>query len=224
MKNQFHIVTISFVLIIFNITLSNIISISNFHANLFILAISFFGLLFTINETKKNNVLINKLSNEAMHDGMTGLLNHKFFEKRLKEEIERSERYEQNFSLLFLDLDKFKRINDTYGHQFGDYVLKQTSKIIQKSVRNIDVVSRYGGEEFSVILVNANRLDAQKTAERIRKEIELNEFIDGSIKEKLTISIGIGIYPADANNFNGIISFSDRKMYKAKNDGRNCIR
>ena len=224
MKNQFHIVTISFVLIIFNITLSNIISISNFHANLFILAISFFGLLFTINETKKNNVLINKLSNEAMHDGMTGLLNHKFFEKRLKEEIERSERYEQNFSLLFLDLDKFKRINDTYGHQFGDYVLKQTSKIIQKSVRNIDVVSRYGGEEFSVILVNANRLDAQKTAERIRKEIELNEFINGSIKEKLTISIGIGIYPADANNFNGIISFSDRKMYKAKNDGRNCIR
>ena len=224
MKNQFHIVTISFVLIIFNITLSNIISISNFHANLFILAISFFGLLFTINETKKNNVLINKLSNEAMHDGMTGLLNHKFFEKRLKEEIERSERYEQNFSLLFLDLDKFKRINDTYGHQFGDYVLKQTSKIIQKSVRNIDVVSRYGGEEFSVILVNANRLDAQKTAERIRKEIELNEFIDGSIKEKLTISIGIGIYPADANNFNGIISFSDRKMYRAKNDGRNCIR
>ena len=224
MKNQFHIVTISFVLIIFNVTLSNIIGISNFYANLFILTISFFGLLFTINETKKNNVLINKLSNEAMHDGMTGLLNHKFFEKRLKEEIERSERYEQNFSLLFLDLDKFKRINDTYGHQFGDYVLKQTSKIIQKSVRNIDVVSRYGGEEFSVILVNANRLDAQKTAERIRKEIELNEFINGSIKEKLTISIGIGIYPADANNFNGIISFSDRKMYKAKNDGRNCIR
>ena len=224
MKNQFHIVTISFVLIIFNVTLSNIIGISNFYANLFILTISFFGLLYTINETKKNNVLINKLSNEAMHDGMTGLLNHKFFEKRLKEEIERSERYEQNFSLLFLDLDKFKRINDTYGHQFGDYVLKQTSKIIQKSVRNIDVVSRYGGEEFSVILVNANRLDAQKTAERIRKEIELNEFIDGSIKEKLTISIGIGIYPADANNFNGIISFSDRKMYKAKNDGRNCIR
>ena len=224
MKNQFHIVTISFVLIIFNVTLSNIIGISNFYANFFILTISFFGLLFTINETKKNNVLINKLSNEAMHDGMTGLLNHKFFEKRLKEEIERSERYEQNFSLLFLDLDKFKRINDTYGHQFGDYVLKQTSKIIQKSVRNIDVVSRYGGEEFSVILVNANRLDAQKTAERIRKEIELNEFINGSIKEKLTISIGIGIYPADANNFNGIISFSDRKMYKAKNDGRNCIR
>ena len=224
MKNQFHIVTISFVLIIFNVTLSNIIGISNFYANLFILTISFFGLLFTINETKKNNVLINKLSNEAMHDGMTGLLNHKFFEKRLKEEIERSERYEQNFSLLFLDLDKFKRINDTYGHQFGDYVLKQTSKIIQKSVRNIDVVSRYGGEEFSVILVNANRIDAQKTAERIRKEIELNEFIDGNIKEKLTISIGIGIYPADANNFNGIISFSDRKMYRAKNDGRNCIR
>ena len=224
MKNQFHIVTISFVLLICIITITNLINISDFYASLFILGTSFVGLFFTINETKKNNILVKKLSSEAMHDGMTGLLNHRYFEKRLNEEIERSERYQQNFSLLFLDLDKFKRINDTYGHQFGDYVLKQTSKIIQKSVRNIDVVSRYGGEEFSVILVNANRNDAHKTAERIRKEIEFNEFIDGDVKEKLTISIGIGIYPTDANNFNGIISFSDRKMYKAKNDGRNCIR
>jgi diguanylate cyclase len=223
-KNQFHIVTISFVLLICIITITNLINISDFYVSLFILGTSFVGLFFTINETKKNNILVKKLSSEAMHDGMTGLLNHRYFEKRLNEKIERSERYQQNFSLLFLDLDKFKRINDTYGHQFGDHVLKQTSKIIQKSVRNIDVVSRYGGEEFSVILVNANRNDAHKTAERIRKEIEFNEFIDGDVKEKLTISIGIGIYPTDANNFNGIISFSDRKMYKAKNDGRNCIR
>ena len=224
MKNQFHIVSISFVLLICIITITNLINISDFYVSLFILGTSFVGLFFTINETKKNNILVKKLSSEAMHDGMTGLLNHRYFEKRLNEEIERSERYQQNFSLLFLDLDKFKRINDTYGHQFGDHVLKQTSKIIQKSVRNIDVVSRYGGEEFSVILVNANRNDAHKTAERIRKEIEFNEFIDGDVIEKLTISIGIGIYPTDANNFNGIISFSDRKMYKAKNDGRNCIR
>tara|TARA_A100001011_G_C14263239_1_gene823501 strand:+ start:562 stop:1236 length:675 start_codon:yes stop_codon:yes gene_type:complete len=223
-KNQFHIVTISFVLLICIVTTTNLINITDFYVNLFILGISFIGLFFTINETKKNDILVKKLLNEAMHDGMTGLLNHRFFEKRLNEEIERSERYQQNFCLLFLDLDKFKRINDKHGHQFGDYVLKQTSKIIQKSVRNIDVVSRYGGEEFSVILVNANRKDAHKTAERIRKEIELNDFIDGNVKEKLTISIGVGIYPKDANNFNEIISFSDRKMYKAKNDGRNCIR
>ena len=85
-----------------------------------------------------------------MHDGMTGLLNHRYFEKRLNEEIERSERYQQNFSLLFLDLDKFKRINDAYGHQFGDHVLKQTSKIIQKSVRNIDVVALKSAKLFEV--------------------------------------------------------------------------
>ena len=99
-----------------------------------------------------------------MHDGMTGLLNHKFFEKRLDEEIERSNRYNETMTLLFLDLDNFKRINDTHGHQYGDYVLKITASVIQDNVRNIDIVSRYGGEEFSVVLVNANKKVSLKTA------------------------------------------------------------
>ena len=101
MKNQFHIVTISFVLLICIITITNLINISDFYVSLFILGTSFVGLFFTINETKKNNILVKKLTSEAMHDGMTGLLNHRYFEKRLNEEIERSERYQQNFSLLF---------------------------------------------------------------------------------------------------------------------------
>jgi len=188
------------------------------------LASAIIGLIYSIVLSEKFNKLINSLRDEAMHDGMTGLLNHKFFEKRLDEEIERSERYKEKITLLFLDLDNFKRINDTYGHLFGDYVLKITASIIEENVRNIDIVSRYGGEEFIVILINANKKDSLKTAERIRKQIEEYEFIEEKISEHLTIIIGMGEFPTDAKNKENLIRYSDHKMYTAKNDGRNCIR
>ena len=188
------------------------------------LLFSVFGLIYTLRTSQNNTKLIDVLKDEAMHDGMTGLLNHKFFEKRLDEEIERSNRYNETMTLLFLDLDNFKRINDTHGHQYGDYVLKITASIIQDNVRNIDIVSRYGGEEFSVVLVNANKKVSLKTAERIRKEIENFKFNQNNIKERLTISIGMGEFPSDANNKEDIIKYSDSKMYIAKKDGKNCIR
>ena len=188
------------------------------------LLFSVVGLIYTLRTSQNNTKLIDVLKDEAMHDGMTGLLNHKFFEKRLDEEIERSNRYNETMTLLFLDLDNFKRINDTHGHQYGDYVLKITASIIQDNVRNIDIVSRYGGEEFSVVLVNANKKVSLKTAERIRKEIENFKFNKNNIKERLTISIGMGECPIDANNKENIIKYSDSKMYIAKKDGKNCIR
>ena len=188
------------------------------------LLFSVFGLIYTLRTSQNNTKLIDVLKDEAMHDGMTGLLNHKFFEKRLDEEIERSNRYNETMTLLFLDLDNFKRINDTHGHQYGDYVLKITASIIQDNVRNIDIVSRYGGEEFSVVLVNADKKVSLKTAERIRKEIENFKFNQKNIKERLTISIGMGEFPSDANNKEDIIKYSDSKMYIAKKDGKNCIR
>ena len=188
------------------------------------LLFSVVGLIYTLRTSQNNTKLIDVLKDEAMHDGMTGLLNHKFFEKRLDEEIERSNRYNETMTLLFLDLDNFKRINDTHGHQYGDYVLKITASIIQDNVRNIDIVSRYGGEEFSVVLVNADKKVSLKTAERIRKEIENYKFNQNNIKERLTISIGMGEFPSDANNKEDIIKYSDSKMYIAKKDGKNCIR
>tara|TARA_Y100000589_G_C27109779_1_gene611713 strand:- start:296 stop:967 length:672 start_codon:yes stop_codon:yes gene_type:complete len=188
------------------------------------LLFSVVGLIYTLRTSQNNTKLIDVLKDEAMHDGMTGLLNHKFFEKRLDEEIERSNRYNETMTLLFLDLDNFKRINDTHGHQYGDYVLKITASVIQDNVRNIDIVSRYGGEEFSVVLVNANKKVSLKTAERIRKEIENFKFNQNNIKERLTISIGMGEFPSDANNKEDIIKYSDSKMYIAKKDGKNCIR
>ena len=224
MKNQFHIVTISFVLLICIITITNLINISDFYASLFILGTSFVGLFFTINETKKNNILVKKLSREAMHDGMTGLLNHRYFEKRLNEEIERSERYQQNFSLLFLDLDKFKRINDTYGHLFGDLVIKDTANIIKNNVRTHDVVARYGGEEYAVILVNTNKEDCMKTVKRIRENVENHIYTNNEVSERMTISIGIAQFPEDSEEARGLIRFADERMYEVKKLGGNMAK
>ena len=153
------------------------------------------GLIYSIVLSEKFNKLINSLRNEAMHDGMTGLLNHKFFEKRLDEEIERSERYKEKITLLFLDLDNFKRINDTYGHQFGDYVLKVTASIIEDNVRNIDIVSRYGGEEFTLILPETTLEQGFAVAERIRELVATQTYVDSNEKPfTVTISLGLSIY------------------------------
>ena len=225
MKKQFIIISGLFFLLCIILFLLRVFT----HSELYFIYIigvifSIIGFIYTITTSKKHTKLIDELKDEAMHDGMTGLLNHKFFEKRLDEEIERSNRYEEKITLLFLDLDNFKRINDTYGHQFGDYVLKVTASIIADNVRNIDVVSRYGGEEFSVVLVNADKEDSLNTAERIRKQIEDFNFCDKKINERLTISIGMGEFPKDGKNREDIIKYSDLRMYMAKRDGRNCIR
>ena len=92
----------------------------------------------------------------AIHDGLTGLLNHNAFLKRFDEELSRADRFNQSVGLIVLDIDKFKNINDNYGHLYGDYVLEEVSNIIAQNVRTIDVVGRFGGEEFSVLLVNTN--------------------------------------------------------------------
>ncbi len=183
-----------------------------------------FGFIVSWSATTHIDSIINNLQDQAMHDGMTGLLNYKFFKKRMAEEIERSNRYKNSITLLFFDLDKFKRINDTYGHQFGDVVIKSTCQIISNNVRNIDIVSRYGGEEFCVLLVNAKKEDCLATAERIRSEIESHNYTDGKIKEKMTISIGMAECPENAKDLEEFIKYADDKMYEAKKSGRNCIK
>lgn len=182
------------------------------------------GMVISRTATTQMSDVISKLEKQAMHDGMTGLLNYRFFKKRLAEEIERSNRYKDSITLLFLDLDKFKRINDTYGHQFGDFVIKSSCKIIEDNVRNIDIVSRYGGEEFCVLLINAEKESCLKTADRIRSQIETHKYTDGKIDEKMTISIGMAEYPLNAKDLEGFIKFADDAMYQAKQAGRNCIR
>ncbi|HPC35206.1 MAG TPA: diguanylate cyclase [Candidatus Marinimicrobia bacterium] len=159
----------------------------------------------------------------AMIDGLTGLYNHRAFKERLQIEIERSRRYENSLTLMILDLDKFKRINDTYGHIFGDLVLKKTASIIRGSVRTVDTVARYGGEEFAVILINTDKNSSYKTAERIRSNIQSFVFEKNGIREHMTISIGMAEYPADGTDVPNMISNADIAMYQSKRLGGNKV-
>ena len=159
----------------------------------------------------------------AMVDGLTGIYNHRAFKERLQVEIERSRRYDSNLTLIILDLDKFKRINDTYGHLHGDYVLKKSANIIRGSVRTVDTVARYGGEEFAVILINADKKSCMNTAERICKNIHSFLFEKDGMTERMSISIGMSEYPCDGDDMPSLISSADMAMYRAKRAGGNQV-
>lgn len=159
----------------------------------------------------------------AMIDGLTGIYNHRAFKERLQIEIDRSRRYNSIITLLILDLDKFKRINDTYGHLCGDYVLKKTANIIRGSVRTVDTVARYGGEEFAVILISADKKSCLNTAERICKNIHSFLFEKDGMTERMSISIGMSEYPGDGDDMQSLISSADMAMYRAKRAGGNQV-
>jgi len=159
----------------------------------------------------------------AMIDGLTAIYNHRAFKERLQVEIERSRRYNSNTTLLILDLDKFKRINDTYGHLQGDYVLRKSANIIRGSVRTVDTVARYGGEEFAVILINADKKSCMNTAERICKNIHSFLFEKDGMTERMSISIGMSEYPGDGDDMSSLISSADMAMYRAKRAGGNQV-
>jgi len=159
----------------------------------------------------------------AMIDGLTGIQNHRAFKERLQVEIDRCRRYRSTLTLFILDLDKFKRINDTYGHLQGDFVLKKISNIIRGSVRTVDTVARYGGEEFAVILINSDKKGCYNTAERIRSNIQSFLFEKDGMREKMTISIGISEYPADGDDLQTVIANADMAMYQSKRSGGNRV-
>ena len=159
----------------------------------------------------------------AMIDGLTAIYNHRAFKERLQVEIERSRRYNSTTTLLILDLDKFKRINDTYGHLQGDYVLKKSANIIRGSVRTVDTVARYGGEEFAAILINADKKSCINTAERICKNIHSFLFEKDGMTERMSISIGMSEYPGDGDDMPSLISSADMAMYRAKRAGGNQV-
>lgn len=164
----------------------------------------------------------------AATDGLTGLFNHRYFQERLAAELERGERYKQKISLVLVDIDHFKKVNDTYGHPAGDKILKEVAKILTSSVRTVDVAARYGGEEFAVVLVNTDSKGALETAERIRKIIENGKFdIGGGAAIKITGSMGIAVFPDDTGLGEGsqrlLISKTDSALYLAKKQGRNRV-
>jgi len=157
----------------------------------------------------------------AITDGLTGLLNHRRFQERLSEEFIRIQRHPEPLSLILLDIDHFKKINDTYGHPTGDEVLRKIAGIIKGMVRDIDMVARYGGEEFAIILINTEGRGAYKVAERIRKEVAKRSFSFGGRKIPITLSLGIASYPNDVRTKEELIARADLALYSAKTSGRN---
>ncbi|MEW5946898.1 MAG: diguanylate cyclase [bacterium] len=165
-----------------------------------------------------------KIKRFAIVDGLTGLYNHRYFQEQLDKEYSRAQRYSLSLSLLMLDIDNFKRVNDGYGHQHGDTVLKGLSAIIRRSVRDIDIAARYGGEEFVVILPETRKENARFVAERIRAKTEDQHYDLGGERVKVPVSIGISGYPDD--NVSGrldLIAKADHALYQAKRTGRNRV-
>jgi diguanylate cyclase (GGDEF)-like protein len=158
----------------------------------------------------------------SIHDGMTGVFNHAYAIKEVDSEIERAKRYNVNFSLILLDVDNFKEVNDSYGHLAGDFVLKSMAHLIEKNLRTIDIVGRYGGEEFIVILPQTDLENACIAGERLRKAVALETFSHNDNVIQLTISLGIATYQ-NGKNTQDLIKIADDNLYKAKNGGKNKI-
>jgi diguanylate cyclase (GGDEF)-like protein len=173
----------------------------------------------------KNAQLYQKTKILAITDGLTGLYNHKFFQDSLKSEIQRAKRYNHKLSLLMLDIDYFKKYNDTYGHVQGDEILHSLAGILNKETREVDIAARYGGEEFVIILPETGKAKAKSNASRIRKTVERHDFsVKGSEKgDKITVSIGGAVFPDDAKSIKKLIENADKALYKAKDEGRNRV-
>lgn len=165
--------------------------------------------------------LFRQVQMQAMTDPLTGLYNHRYFRDRLKREIELAARNGEKVSLILLDLDHLKQINDTKGHLAGDECLRRVAEVIRSAVRSTDICARYGGEEFVVILPQCDREEALSVAERIRSMIA-SSFVEGV--GWVTASIGVATYPSGASSSEELIEMADRAMYMAKSAGRNRVR
>ncbi len=160
----------------------------------------------------------------ATTDGLTGLYNHRYFQEQMKMQVEQAKRYNSPFSLIIIDIDHFKRFNDTFGHQSGDAVLRQVAMTLKKNVRATDIVCRYGGEEMSIILPNIGKDEAFSTAQKICKRVAENSYkLSGDRESNVTISLGVATYPFDGVDASSMIESADKKMYNAKNNGRNQV-
>ncbi len=156
-------------------------------------------------------------------DSMTGFYNYRYFYKRLTEEVFRAKRFSRKLALVIFDIDDFKAYNDTYGHQAGDQVLKQLGELLNRTVRSIDVVSRYGGDEFCVIMPESDQDECFKFMDRLRRSIMNHSFKDENVghEHNITVSLGGAIYPHDARTVDRIIYCADMALLKAKSLGRN---
>jgi diguanylate cyclase (GGDEF)-like protein len=167
----------------------------------------------------QNAHYVERVKQLAYLDGLTGIFNRRFFELRIMEEIERARRYGSEMAVIMADIDQFKRLNDEFGHLLGDEVLRQVSSIFHQQVRKIDIVCRYGGEEFALLLTQSNAEQAMLVAEKLRKVVEAWQF--PGVPRMITISAGVAAFPAHGRTRDEIVRAADDGLYSAKQAGRN---
>ncbi|MGA1841357.1 MAG: diguanylate cyclase [bacterium] len=180
----------------------------------------------------ENARLYRKIQELSHRDDLTGLFNRRYFFEVAHKEIKRAQRYDRNVSMIMLDIDNFKRFNDRFGHMEGDRALKQVARILNSHARHADVVARYGGDEFLMLLPETGKRGSKILAERIRQRLSQHVFLSGDKKSlfkkseetsKLTVTIGIGTYPDDGLYSDELTDYADMALYAGKAQGRNRV-
>jgi diguanylate cyclase (GGDEF)-like protein len=169
----------------------------------------------------QNAHYVDRVKQLAYLDGLTGIFNRRFFELRIMEEIERARRYSTGMAVIMADIDEFKRLNDEFGHVLGDEVLRQVSSLFHQQVRKVDVVCRYGGEEFGILLTQVNQEQAMAVAEKLRKMVEGWQF--PGVPRTVTISAGAAAFPEHGTSRDALVRAADNGLYAAKQAGRNKV-
>jgi len=179
-------------------------------------------------QTAMDVMRITALEHETLTDPLTGVYNRRFMEQRLREEVSKARRYHFKLAVLLLDLDHFKRVNDELGHQAGDQVLIEIGNLVNRELRDSDILARYGGEEFLVIAPNTEPSASISLAERLRKRIESHTFLtdfnkDPKLEIQITVSIGAANFGDSSNDEESLIQVADKNLYRAKHGGRNQV-
>lgn len=170
---------------------------------------------------EEKNVALRELS---IRDGLTGIYNHRHFQELLEREVLLAKRHNTSLCCLMMDLDHFKKVNDSHGHQFGDFVLREFAGLLKHEIRASDILARYGGEEFALLLPNIDLESARMVAEKIRSKVESHLFIVGDNSRQVTVTIGICCRcPHHHELGQDLLRYADKALYQAKESGRNMV-
>jgi len=169
----------------------------------------------------QNASYFDRMKQLAYVDGLTGIHNRRYFEMRVVEELERAGRFQGRMSIIMVDIDNFKRLNDEFGHLLGDEVLRSVSTIMKQQLRKVDLVCRYGGEEFAIVVAETSGENALRVAEKLRRQVEGHHF--PGVPRPVTISCGVADYPTHGITRDEVVAAADNALYQAKQAGRNRV-